>query len=367
MRKRYSAGPGGGRHRTLLFVTDYEPRHHSFFIPIVVSISVLVFIITMYVNDCPHHGDHCSLSFLGRLSFQPMYDNPLLGPSSQTLVKMGGISSDELARDHQIWRPFTCIWLHAGFIHMLVDLLSLLFIGIRLEQEFGFWRIGSIYFLSGIGGSLLSALFIENRVSVGSSGALFGLIGAIVSELLPNWRLYSKKFETLTALFFIGVLNFIIGIFPHIDNFAHIGGFLFGFFLAFIFLMPPIDWSDSNTLRQPTHLTDLSLISRHKTFQMFFWATAVLVLVIGYLVLMVLAFRGVNANEKCSWCRSFSCVPSSHWSCGGGSTAATCNYVSSPSNLVLTCEANQRTQLYSGFYTASAIRELCAELCSSTP
>ena len=54
-------------------------------------------------------------------------------------------------------------------------------------------RIGIIYLLSGFGGSVLSTLFISNNISVGASGALFGLLGAMLSELLTNWTIYSNK------------------------------------------------------------------------------------------------------------------------------------------------------------------------------
>lgn len=54
-------------------------------------------------------------------------------------------------------------------------------------------RVGAIYILSGIGGSILSALFIQKNISVGASGALFGLLGAMLSELLTNWTIYSNK------------------------------------------------------------------------------------------------------------------------------------------------------------------------------
>lgn len=53
------------------------------------------------------------------------------------LSAMGGISSRKVAHDHQLWRPFSCIWLHASVVHLIVDLVSLLFVGTRLEQEFG--------------------------------------------------------------------------------------------------------------------------------------------------------------------------------------------------------------------------------------
>lgn len=54
-------------------------------------------------------------------------------------------------------------------------------------------RIGIIYIVSGVGGSVLSSLFIQNNISVGASGALFGLLGAMLSELFTNWTIYSNK------------------------------------------------------------------------------------------------------------------------------------------------------------------------------
>lgn len=54
-------------------------------------------------------------------------------------------------------------------------------------------RIGPLYVISGFGGSLLSALFIQTSISVGASGALFGLLGAMLSELITNWTIYANK------------------------------------------------------------------------------------------------------------------------------------------------------------------------------
>lgn len=54
-------------------------------------------------------------------------------------------------------------------------------------------RIGVIYLVSGFGGSVLSSLFIQNNISVGASGALFGLLGAMLSELFTNWTIYTNK------------------------------------------------------------------------------------------------------------------------------------------------------------------------------
>lgn len=51
---------------------------------------------------------------------------------------MGALEVNKVVNKHQGWRLITCIWLHAGVFHLLANMLSLLFIGIRLEQEFGF-------------------------------------------------------------------------------------------------------------------------------------------------------------------------------------------------------------------------------------
>ncbi|KAG0457212.1 hypothetical protein HPP92_022369 [Vanilla planifolia] len=90
--------------------------------------------------------------------FVPLKQNPLLGPSSSTLEKLGALVWDKVVHQHEGWRLFTGIWLHAGVIHLLPNMLILVFIGIRLEQQFGFVRIGLIYLLSGCGGSILSSL-----------------------------------------------------------------------------------------------------------------------------------------------------------------------------------------------------------------
>jgi len=66
-------------------------------------------------------------------------------------------------------------------------------------------RIGIIYLCSGFGGSVLSSLFIRNNISVGASGALFGLLGAMLSELITNWSIYTNKVSiesSLSILFF---------------------------------------------------------------------------------------------------------------------------------------------------------------------
>ena len=76
---------------------------------------------------------------------------------------MGALEVDKVVHEHQAWRLFTCIWLHAGVFHILANMLSLIFIGIRLEQEFGF---GIHPFTSSNLFSCVCQLYIINYISM---------------------------------------------------------------------------------------------------------------------------------------------------------------------------------------------------------
>ncbi|KAH9327326.1 hypothetical protein KI387_007504, partial [Taxus chinensis] len=150
-------------------------------------------------------------------------------------------------------------------VHLFSNMLSLVFIGIRLEQEFGFFKIGMLYLLSGFGGSLLSALFIQSNISVGASGALFGLLGAMLSELIANWTIYANKIAALVTLVVIVVFNLAVGLLPHVDNFAHLGGFMSGFLLGFVFLIrPQFGWINQKKLT-PGYELDTPIKPKYKT------------------------------------------------------------------------------------------------------
>ena len=70
---------------------------------------------------------------------------------------------------------------------------STLFINRQVKHLNRVVRVGLIYLVSGFGGSILSSLFLQESISVGASGALFGLLGAMLSELLTNWTIYANK------------------------------------------------------------------------------------------------------------------------------------------------------------------------------
>ncbi|XP_038713838.1 RHOMBOID-like protein 5 [Tripterygium wilfordii] len=186
--------------------------------------------------------------------------------------------------DGEGWRFLSCIWLHAGVIHLATNMMSLLFIGIKLEQEFGFLRIGLLYVLSGFGGSLMSAIKAKGHtpmVSVGASGALFGLLGAMLSELITNWTIYANKCAALMTLVMVIALNMALGFLPRVDSSAHIGGFLSGFLLGFILLVRP-QYGYVSRRHIPQGFDTRHRKPKHKCYQYLLWVIALIALLLGY-------------------------------------------------------------------------------------
>ncbi|XP_022755775.1 RHOMBOID-like protein 1 isoform X1 [Durio zibethinus] len=342
---------------------DFKPlkKWVPWIVPGFVLANIVVFVITMFINDCPKNSVSCVAGFLGRFSFQPLKENPLLGPSSSTLETMGALEVSKVVHRHQAWRLISCIWLHAGVFHILANMLSLVFIGIGLEQEFGFVRIGLVYLIAGFGGSLMSSLFIQTGISVGASGALFGLLGSMLSELITNWTIYANKLAALLTLILIIVINLAMGILPHVDNFAHIGGFLSGFLLGFVFLIRPQFGYVSEKHVPPGYIA-ASRKPKHKPYQYVLWVISLILLIVGYTVGLVLLLRGVNLNDHCSWCHYMSCIPTSLWSCK--SQQAYCESIQYGNQLNLTCISNGKSNIYtlSGERPSQA-QQLCSNLC----
>lgn len=339
-----------------------ERRWVSLLIPFFVVVNIVMFIITMYVNNCPANtaNDKCIGKFLGRFSFQPFNENRLLGPSTRALQKLGALDTKKVVHDHQGWRLVSCMWLHAGVIHLVANMLSLLVIGIKLEQEFGFLKIGLIYLLSGLGGSLLSSLFLQNRISVGASGALFGLLGAMLSELLTNWSMYERKCGALFTLIVVVVMNLAVGILPHVDNFAHIGGFIVGFLAGFVLLIQSQREYVNLAAAPPGQMVQKK---RHKPYQCVLLVVSLVALIVGITVVMVLVLRGVDGNKKCSWCHYLSCVPTSKWNCDDGATAL-CNTLQTGNTVQVTCVSNNQTMLTTANQSDTMMQSICVQLCS---
>ena len=138
------------------------------------------------------------------------------------------------------WRLVTSMFLHAGGAHLAFNALALLEIGGVVERRIGGWRTLAIYLVAGLGGSCASAGWHAFTVSVGASGAIFGLLAAVIAlGYLSRERLrgpYGEPVSSGRALFF-GALTLALGAFFGFDNAAHLGGFAAGALLAIALLL----------------------------------------------------------------------------------------------------------------------------------
>ncbi len=161
-------------------------------------------------------------------------------------VEMGDFTVDQFIRyganfaaltagDDQWWRLLSCTFLHGGLLHLAFNMYALKVLGEMAERLFGSAMFGMVYLLSGLGGSIASLGWTlaetPQTFSVGASGAVFGLMGALLGFALARRQSVPPRvFKGLTrsALFFIGI-NIAIGFsLSFVDNAAHLGGLAVG-------------------------------------------------------------------------------------------------------------------------------------------
>lgn len=153
------------------------------------------------------------------------------------LLQFGALQAG-LVHAGQWWRLITPVFVHIGFAHILINSITLYFIGMYIEQLFGHWRMLVIYFISALAGNLLSADWLPAGISTGASTAIFGLFGAFIMlgmSFRENQaiRILSRQFLILV------VLNIVTDLMvPGIDLAGHIGGLLGGFLAAYTVAAP---------------------------------------------------------------------------------------------------------------------------------
>ncbi|HEY4287803.1 MAG TPA: rhomboid family intramembrane serine protease [Puia sp.] len=196
----------------LKWLTDLLlPREGYFITPVIMHINILIFIIMV-------------LAGLGFVSF----DGPGLlawGANYRPAVSNG-----------QWWRLCTSMFLHSGIMHLAANMYGLVLAGILLEPRLGKTKYAIVYLTTGILAGIASLWWHPVAISVGASGAIFGLYGVLLALILA--KVYPKEFSKSTlllVLIFVGY-SLLMGLQGGIDNAAHIGGliggFVFGLLLA---------------------------------------------------------------------------------------------------------------------------------------
>ena len=135
----------------------------------------------------------------------------------------------------QWWRLATYMFLHGGFLHIAFNMWCLWDLGALCESLYGRATFAAVYLITGVAGGVASVGWRPLGATVGASGAIFGLAGALVASFyLGEFSLPRDAIRaTLKRLAFFVVINVVLsGVIPGVDNACHIGGLLGGMILG---------------------------------------------------------------------------------------------------------------------------------------
>lgn len=163
----------------------------------------------------------------------------MLGKTEDTyfILEHGAMYEPYVIEGHEYYRLVTSLFLHFGISHLMNNMVMLGALGWNLELEIGKIRFFLIYFLSGMGGNICSLIYHVKEgtyvISAGASGAVSGLMGALVCAALQR-RGYIGRLNK-RGLIFMVILSLYFGLTSTgVDNAAHIGGLICGFLLQVI-------------------------------------------------------------------------------------------------------------------------------------
>ncbi|TCI91804.1 rhomboid family intramembrane serine protease [Tenacibaculum sp. M341] len=159
----------------------------------------------------------------------------VISPTTQELLEIGGNRRFEVMRG-EYWRLFSSMFIHSGILHLVMNLAGLGLGGSLLNYILGPVKLIFFYLTCGLIASLSSIYWHENIVSVGASGAIFGLYGLILSFTV--FKIYPSYVRGITWMLlglYAGV-SLLFGIFGGIDNAAHFGGLISGFVIGGIYI-----------------------------------------------------------------------------------------------------------------------------------
>jgi rhomboid protease GluP len=176
--------------------------------------------------------------FLGMaLSSSTIMDFP-----AQVLVQWGANVGAFTLRG-EWWRLLTCVFVHGGLLHIAFNMWCLWDLGALSESLYGRWTFAAVYLISGLGASLASVTWNPYVMSVGASGAIFGLAGALIAAFkLGEFSVPRSALSgPLRSLMVFVVFNLAFGAASGVtDNAAHVGGLITGLILgALIALLAP--------------------------------------------------------------------------------------------------------------------------------
>jgi membrane associated rhomboid family serine protease len=156
-----------------------------------------------------------------------LFERFVWGLDSNSLAAHGGLIGIDVQVYHQWWRILTSAFLHGSDLHLIFNMIALWQVGTFVELIYGTPRMAIIYFLAAIGGGVAVTYLSPDVVTIGASGAIFGLFGALA---VAGFRLGPRGRSIMQQTTGIILINLAISFFPgsNISVADHIGGLVVG-------------------------------------------------------------------------------------------------------------------------------------------
>lgn len=226
---------------------------------------------------------------------------------------------------NQWYRFIIPIFLHAGLIHIIFNMLLQLTLAREMEMAIGSVRFGIVYLSAGIFGFVLGGNFAAPAIaSTGASGSLFGILALNLLDLLYSWKDRKSPVKDLLFIVIDMVISFVLGLLPGLDNFSHIGGFLMGLCLGISVLHSPnalrlkigqdtsyaVVPEGSEAGPAPFHKNPVGFFKGRKPLWWVWWLVRAGALVVVIVVFIVLLNRFYTTGKTCDSCKYLSCIVS---------------------------------------------------------
>ena len=155
-------------------------------------------------------------------------DQNWLQPNNPEALLLWGANYGPFTLNGQAWRLLSCTFQHAGLIHLAVNMYVLLLLGRELEQQLTSGHYLLIYLACGLSGSMLSTFWNPTGISLGASGAIFGLFGLLMVMQLRSSETSEERWKIVQHYGLLILLNLALGFTFNADHAGHLGGLLFG-------------------------------------------------------------------------------------------------------------------------------------------
>jgi len=241
--------------------------------------------------------------------------NPMLGPGTETFIKMGAKKTSLIVNGKEWFRLFSSSFLSAGMIQYALNLMALSFAASPLERYLGFLLTSLLFLVTSIGGTILSTTFNPHYVTVSSNGGVCGILGFCdafivmnISSLFRNKlltfdrALFWKHVRVTTLLISLTITQIIIGFCPFMDNITNFGGLVYGFLLGMFFAQRSSKSTEKKIWWKTWNIT-----------KKYFSLLLCILLILASAILLDFYMNGTNVKSYCNSCDYLTCLSFPTW------------------------------------------------------